>query len=52
MKIFKLENHTKIETGFKTPENYFENFTAHFLQNLPKEEMSKEVIAIYILKKE
>ena len=27
MKTFKLENEPKIETGFKTPEHYFENFS-------------------------
>jgi hypothetical protein len=51
MKIFKLENETKIETGFKTPENYFENFSSQFLQNLPKEETSKEVKVISIFRK-
>jgi len=38
MKTFKLENETKIKTGFKTPENYFESFSARVMQQLPKEE--------------
>jgi flagellar basal body-associated protein FliL len=38
MKTFKLENETKIESGFKTPENYFDTFSARVLQQLPKEE--------------
>ena len=37
MKEFKLENSTKIETGFKTPDNYFENFSEKVMQKLPKE---------------
>ena len=27
MKTFKLENKPKIESGFKIPEHYFENFS-------------------------
>ncbi|MCC9071167.1 hypothetical protein LNQ49_06115 [Flavobacterium sp. F-65] len=38
MKAFKLENEPKIETGFKTPENYFENFTVNLLEELPQNE--------------
>ena len=51
MKTFKLENETKIETGFKTPENYFENFSSQFLQNLPKEEIAQEVKVISIFRR-
>ncbi|TDD94190.1 hypothetical protein [Flavobacterium cellulosilyticum] len=45
MKTFKLENETKIETGFKTPENYFDTFSARVMEQLPKEE--PKVISIY-----
>jgi hypothetical protein len=38
MKAFKLDNEPKIETGFKTPENYFENFSANLLEKLPQNE--------------
>ena len=38
MKTFKLENEPKIKSGFKTPENYFESFSARVMQQLPKEE--------------
>lgn len=38
MKAFKLENEPKIETGFKTPENYFENFSVNLLEKLPQNE--------------
>ncbi len=39
MKEFKLHNNPKIESGFKTPdENYFDNFSAQLLAQLPKEE--------------
>ncbi|MFV5685420.1 hypothetical protein ACM55I_08225 [Flavobacterium sp. GB2R13] len=45
MKAFKLENEPKIESGFKTPDHYFENFSAKVLQQLPKEE--PKVISIF-----
>jgi hypothetical protein len=45
MKTFKLENETKIESGFKTPDNYFDTFSARVLQQLPKEE--PKVISIF-----
>ncbi|MBP6180359.1 hypothetical protein [Flavobacterium sp.] len=45
MKAFKLENEPKIESGFKTPEHYFENFSAKVLQQLPKEE--PKVISLF-----
>lgn len=38
MKAFKLDNEPKIETGFKTPEHYFENFSADLLEKLPQNE--------------
>lgn len=38
MKTFKLDNEPKIDSGFKTPENYFDTFSARVLQQLPKEE--------------
>lgn len=38
MKTFKLENQPKIESGFKTPENYFDTFAARVIQQLPTEE--------------
>lgn len=41
MKIFKLENEPKIESGFKTPEHYFDTFSARVMQQLPKEETKK-----------
>lgn len=45
MKTFKLDNEPKIESGFKTPDNYFENFSARLIQQLPIEE--PKVISIY-----
>ncbi|KIA97573.1 MULTISPECIES: hypothetical protein [unclassified Flavobacterium] len=38
MKAFKLDNEPKIETGFKTPEDYFENFSASLQEKLPQNE--------------
>lgn len=49
MKPFKLENGPKVESGFKTPDHYFENFSAKVLQQLPKEE--PKVISIFQKKK-
>ena len=45
MKTFKLENEPKIETGFKTPEHYFENFSIKMMEQLPKNE--PKVISIF-----
>ena len=49
MKTFKLDNEPKIETGFTVPENYFENFSAKMMQQLPKNE--PKVISIFTKKK-
>lgn len=49
MKTFKLENEPKIETGFTVPENYFEDFSATMMQQLPKKE--PKIIAIFAKKK-
>ncbi|EIA07854.1 hypothetical protein [Flavobacterium frigoris] len=45
MKAFKLENKPKIESGFKTPEHYFENFSEKLMQTLPANE--PKVISIF-----
>lgn len=50
MKAFKLENEPKIGTGFKTPENYFDDFSAKILQQVNEEKETK-VIPIYKRKK-
>lgn len=49
MKAFKLENEPKIPSGFKTPENYFDTFSAKVLQQINEEEI--KVIPIYKRKK-
>ena len=38
MKTFKLNTQTKIKSGFETPENYFEDFSARVMQQLPLNE--------------
>ena len=38
MKAFKLENEPKIESGFKTPDHYFDQFSEKVLQQLPDSE--------------
>jgi hypothetical protein len=38
MKAFKLEKKSKIESGFKTPDHYFESFSENIMLNLPKSE--------------
>ena len=49
MKTFKLENEPKIESGFKTPENYFEDFSTKMMAKLPENEI--KVISIFQRKK-
>lgn len=39
MKQFDLHNDPKIETGFKIPERYFENFEDRLMQQLPEQEV-------------
>lgn len=45
MKAFKLENTPKIESGFKTPDHYFENFSENVTQHLSENE--PKVISIF-----
>ena len=45
MKTFKLENKPKIESGFKIPDHYFENFSVIMMAQLPKNE--PKVISIF-----
>jgi hypothetical protein len=49
MKAFKLENETKITTGFKTPDHYFDNFSTKVLQQINETEV--KVIPLYKRKK-
>jgi len=51
MKPFKLDNTPKIESGFKTPDNYFENFQASLIEKLANEHINGETKVISILKK-
>jgi hypothetical protein len=44
MKVFKLEKKSKIEPGFKTPDNYFENFSENIMRNLPANELKQPSI--------
>jgi hypothetical protein len=44
MKTFKVENEPKIETGFITPEHYFENFSIKMMEQLPN---NQKVISIF-----
>jgi hypothetical protein len=50
MKAFKLENEPKIRSGFKTPEHYFDDFSAKISQQVNQEKQVK-VIPIYKRKK-
>ena len=49
MKTFKLENEPKIKSGFKTPENYFDDFSEKVLQQVHQKEV--KVIPFYKRKK-
>jgi hypothetical protein len=51
MKTFKLNHEPKIESGFKTPENYFDTFSARVMQQLPKEEEEKHSRIISLFSK-
>lgn len=46
MKPFDIENNEKIDTGFKIPENYFEQFEAKMMAQIPVEKEVK-VISIF-----
>lgn len=50
MKAFKLENEPKIQTGFKTPDHYFDTLSAKVLQQI-NDEKEVKVIPIYKRKK-
>lgn len=43
MKTLKIENKPKIETGFSTPENYFENFSSRIMLELNPENEPKMI---------
>ena len=47
MEQINLENNSKITTGFKVPDNYFENFSVRLMLNIPE----KEIKRISIFKK-
>jgi len=49
MKTFKLENDPKIESGFTTPENYFDTFSTRVMQQLSEEE--PKVISLFSRRK-
>lgn len=38
MKEFDLDKHPKIQSGFKTPEHYFDDLSAKVMARLPKQE--------------
>jgi len=45
MKTFKLDNEPKIESGFKIPDHYFENFSSIIMEKMPEDEI--KVIPIF-----
>jgi hypothetical protein len=49
MKTFRLENEPKIKSGFNTPDNYFDDFTAKIMQQLPEKE--PKVLSLFQKKK-
>ncbi|OCB75497.1 hypothetical protein [Flavobacterium crassostreae] len=52
MKEFKLNQVSKIKTGFSVPENYFEDFAAKITPKLPPNKSSKtRVVSFYANKK-
>ena len=51
MKPFKLDNEQKIESGFKIPDHYFENFQSNMIEKISKEPIAKETKVISIFRK-
>lgn len=47
MKPFDLENKNEIKSGFKVPENYFEQFEAKMMAQIPVEKEIKVVSLFY-----
>ena len=46
MENFKIEDHSKIETGFSTPENYFENLESTILQKIENKQV--KLVSIFL----
>jgi len=51
MKPFKLDDQSKIGSGFKTPDNYFENFQSVMIEKLSKEPIVNDSKVISIFRK-
>ena len=47
MKQFDLENKNEIKSGFKVPDNYFEQFEAKMMAQIPVEKETKVVSLFY-----
>lgn len=47
MKPFDLENKNEIKSGFKVPQNYFEQFEAKMMAQIPVEKETKVVSLFY-----
>ena len=47
MKRFDLEHNKEIKSGFKVPENYFEQFEAKMMAQIPVEKETKVVSLFY-----
>ncbi len=47
MKPFDLENKNEIKSGFKVPENYFEQFEAKMMTQIPAQKETKVVSLFY-----
>ena len=51
MEPFKLDNEPKIASGFKVPENYFDNFSTAMMEKLTVETIPKETKVVSIFRK-
>jgi hypothetical protein len=51
MKTFKLDSEPKIESGFTTPDHYFDDFSAKLLQKLAEEPVAETVKVVSIFRK-
>ena len=50
MTIFKLDSKPKINSGFKVPDDYFDNFSENLVQKLVKKPIAKETKVLSMLR--
>jgi hypothetical protein len=51
MKTFKLDNEPKIDSGFKTPDNYFDDFSTNLVQKLNNDPLTEKTKVVSIFRR-